>query len=519
MSAYNRRVFLSEVGQSVFAATLGYTAAVELGLTTAVADDSAPLRLSFGPREPLIQLLQETPPDRLLPLLVEKLRAGVELRELVAAGALANARSFGGEDYVGFHTFMALAPAWQMAAELPANEAALPVLKVLYRNTARIHERGDAGLEVLGPLLAADKPEEVSAERLREAVRQHDLPRAERLLAAAAQRSPEEAYNAILPAVADGVEVHRTVLAYRAWDLLDLVGREHACTMLRQSLHYAVHNCNASYDEQYAEVRSLLPKVLDTYKLERIEAGTRAADDDWLASMCQLFLTATPEQAADAVAAALAEGLSGDSVAEAIALAANQLVLRDPGRTESNARPNKPVGSVHGDSIGVHASDAANAWRNIAAVSNRHNRAASLVLSGWAVARDRGLSWGQKLYDEPQPDAAHLKQIDTRDAAMLLTALDDAIRQQDQARACALVHVYGHAAHDPQPLRALLLRYAVSQDGALHAEKYFRTATQEFDRTRPRFRWRQMVALARVTASEAGQPAPGMDEARRLLAV
>ena len=65
----------------------------------------------------------------------------------------------------------------------------------------------------------------------------------------------------------------------------------------------------------------------------------------------------------------------------------------------------------------------------------------------------------------------------------------------------------------------LLLRYAVSEDGALHAEKYYRTVTEEFTTTRPAFRWRQLVALARVTASEFGQPAPGYADACRLLGV
>jgi hypothetical protein len=51
----------------------------------------------------------------------------------------------------------------------------------------------------------------------------------------------------------------------------------------------------------------------------------------------------------------------------------------------------------------------------------------------------------------------------------------------------------------------------------LHAEKYFRTVTEEFNATRPAFRWRQLCALARVTASEYGRPAPGMAEAKELL--
>ena len=86
--------------------------------------------------------MQETPAARLLPQVVERLRGGTELRQIVAAAALANARTFGGEDYVGFHTMMAIAPAFHMTAELPQARRALPVLKVLYRNASRIQAFG-----------------------------------------------------------------------------------------------------------------------------------------------------------------------------------------------------------------------------------------------------------------------------------------------------------------------------------------------------------------------------------------
>ena len=65
----------------------------------------------------------------------------------------------------------------------------------------------------------------------------------------------------------------------------------------------------------------------------------------------------------------------------------------------------------------------------------------------------------------------------------------------------------------------VLRKYAVSEDGALHAEKYYRTVAEEFAATRPAFRWRHLVGLARVTASEYGYPAPGHAEARRLVGV
>src|SRR5262249_57383034 len=89
--------------------------------------------LWVGDREPLVTLMQDTPADKLLPILVDKLKAGTDLKTLVAAGALANARAFGGGDYNGFHNFMALMPSYQMACELAEERRPLPVLKGLYR--------------------------------------------------------------------------------------------------------------------------------------------------------------------------------------------------------------------------------------------------------------------------------------------------------------------------------------------------------------------------------------------------
>ena len=165
-----RRDFLADVGRGMLVAGVGPALAADLGLASAFADEP-PGTLSFGPMEPLVSLMQDTPADQLLPVLVAKMKEGTDLRTLVAAAALANARTFGGQDYTGFHAFMALAPSYQMAAELPEERRALPVLKVLYRNTNRIQECGGRKREVLHPVAAADLPRgRPGGEVLREAV-------------------------------------------------------------------------------------------------------------------------------------------------------------------------------------------------------------------------------------------------------------------------------------------------------------------------------------------------------------
>jgi hypothetical protein len=518
MGYRNRREFLTDVGRGTLAASFGVGLAADLGLAPARAD--APDRLTFGPLEPLVGLMQDTPPDKLQPLLVQKFRDGTDLRDLVAAAALANARTFGGEDYTGYHTLMALAPAFHMSREMPAEQRALPVLKVIYRNANRIQERGVKAGEVLHPVAPGVLPDgRPGGELLREAVRKGDMAGAEKTFAALAGGSPADAFAALLVAVEDALDVHRVVLPYRAWCLLDIVGPEHAHTLLRQSVRYCVKEESPRLADRYAEVRAILPKVLDKHHLTSGPNGTRSVDDAWVDGMSDTIFRSTPSQAAEAAAGALAEGIDPAAVGEAISLAANQLVLRDAGRPPTQIAPGKPVGSVHGDSIGVHACDSANAWRGMARVGGPRQAAACLILGAYQVALDRGERGGNFLEWKPRPWAEHKNAVTATDQAGLLRDANAAIRANDQARACAVIARIGEMNLPSRPVFDLLLRYAVSEEGALHAEKYYRTVSEEFAASRPAFRWRQLAALARVTASEYGQPAAGQADARRLIGV
>ncbi|MGE3317644.1 MAG: hypothetical protein AB7O26_21240, partial [Planctomycetaceae bacterium] len=340
---------------------------------------------------------------------------------------------------------------------------------------------------------------------------------AEQTFAQLAANSPEQAFNELLIAVQEESEVHRIVLPYRAWDLLDIVGREHAHTLLRQSVRYCVDNESPKYRANCRAGADELPKLFDQYKLAGKTPGKKQPDGNWVDSLARTIFESEPARAADAVAAALAEGISPELVGEAMSLAANQLVLRDRGRTAEQARPGKPVGSVHGDSIGVHACDSANAWRNMARVSNSRNTIASLILGSYQVAFDRA-RWGESFLKwQPYPTDEHRELVKMSSAPDLLRKAEESIRANDQARAVAVVARYSELNQPHEPVFQLLLKFAISEDGSLHAEKYFRTASEEFAATRPEFRWRQLMALARVTASEFGNPAPGYQQALQLL--
>src|SRR5439155_11461964 len=114
-------------------------------------------------------------------------------------------------------------------------------------------------------------------ELLRDAVHRKDLNDAEQTFAALAQLGPDDALNHLLHTVQDQTEVHRVVLPYRAWDLLDLIGKEQAHTLLRQSVHYCVKAESWSHSTKCDEPRSLLPKLLEQYHLLERTPGSRVA--------------------------------------------------------------------------------------------------------------------------------------------------------------------------------------------------------------------------------------------------
>ena len=514
----SRRDFIRDVSAGVVAASIGPSLAADLGFSTAFASQGTD-RLSFGTLEPLVVMMQETAAAQLLPRVVERMRNGTSLRDIVAATALANARTFGGEEYVGFHTLMAIPPAFYMASELPEERRALPVLKVIHRNTSRIHEFGGGpNREVLHPVQPASLPSGAGPDALRQAVRRANVNEAEATFAALVNGNADAALNNVLHVVEDGAEVHRVVLPYRAWDLSGIIGRDHAYTLLRQSLRYCLNSERPNQLPYNSAIRNLIPRLLDQYQLMSRPIGTRTADDRWVEQMSETIFRGSPEQAADAAAAALAEGFDPAVIAEAVSLAVNQLVLRDNGRPQAEG-PNKPAGSIHGDGIGVHACDSANAWRNLSRASNQRNKVVCCILGAWQAARDRAQRGGTFLTWQPYPREEARELVRNIEVNRLLPALEDAVRNRDQVRASATAHRYLESNQPVRPMWDLLLRFAISEDGALHGEKFYRTCTEEYAITRPAFRNRHLIALARVTASAFGYAAPGYADSCNLLGV
>ncbi|MBL8896689.1 MAG: hypothetical protein JNM84_03635 [Planctomycetes bacterium] len=487
----SRRQFLSGVGTACAGTAIGvgFARGAGLGAWLGLAE---PERLRFGALDPLVDLVQATEADALLPLLVAKLRAGLTLQELVAATALANARAFGGTHYDGYHCLMALPPSLAMSMRLPAPMAALPVLKVVHRTARTFGSADKHDADALTPAESADA--------------------GERTLAQHAAASAVRAHRELQELVRAHADVHRVVLAWRAYDLLRLTGEAHASTLLRLPLRFCL-DADAKQAQQGRPphaIRAAVPAAMERHGLTERARGTRAAEDAWIERTAEGIYAADASAGAELAAGALAEGFDPEDVGRAISLAATFLLLRDAGRTR--AEDGKPLGSVHGASVGVHASDAANAWRNLARAAD-DRLAFETLLAG--AAHTAGQSAGRlpAAFDHEAP-ATQLASPDE-----LLQHLDRCVQEKDQVGAAATARRYDALGHEPDRLFAALLPRFVAHDGALHAEKIFGTALEEHASARRAHRGHHLAALARVAASSEGFPAPGVAAARELLSI
>jgi len=513
MAPTSRREFLFDsVGRGMLVAGLGAALVHELGFSTAFADEG-PDELRLGEYGALVDLLQSTPAEKLQPVLVKMLEAGgTDLRTLIAAAALANAETFGGQDYVGFHAAMAFLPAWNMASFLPAERRPLPILKVLYRNTDQIQKQGGASKKTLRALRAAEHAAESDVgSKIRDAARKGDMDGAERRFSSLAKAPLEDAFNALQPVVQDDVDVHRFVFAHRVYGLARFLGKEHAYDLLRQCVRYCADNERGRISRNSAEppIRTLLPKLLDEKKLAGRALGKRDPGDAWVDETSRAIYLGPPARAAEAVAAALAEGIDPEVVGEAISLASNRLVL------------GQGKGRTHGASSGVHSSDATNAWRNMARVAEPRFAISGLIVAAYhSAAHDPFTS-------DPCPTADQLAGVKATTPEALLDEAANAVRANDQGRAAAAIAIYDERGFPAEKVLERMLSFTVSEDGRLHGEKYFQTVQEEYRTIRPAFRGRQLVGLARVTASAYGYDvsdrpgfrAPGYEEACRLLGV
>ena len=295
-----------------------------------------------------------------------------------------------------------------------------------------------------------------------------------------ANASPQDAFNALQPAVQDDINVHRFVFAHRTYGLVGLLGNEYAHTLLRQSVRQMVdfeleHKRHNHPDNP---IRVLLPQLLDQYKL----------------------VGKTPGKTDPGDAAVDASGTRRSTTAHR---------LGPPMRS----RPHWPMGSIrkwsakqfrwrricsccdkgadrwrtHGDSAGVHSSDATNAFRNMARNTDTKHAVSGLIVAAYHSASHAPFA------GESYP----LENIASCDQGDRCGRSAGRVRRRGQGQRsgprCSRDSDLWREGLPGRGVFQTLIKYTISEDGRLHGEKYFHTVGEEYRTTRPAFRWRQIT--------------------------
>ena len=345
MNGHSRRRFLADVGRGMLVASVGTSLANDLGSRRLGAlSRQAPPRLDFGKLEPLVALMQETPPDKLHADPRRKARRGHR------ASHARRRRGAGQRPHLWRRGLCRLPLVHGPGPGLSDGASELPTEQARCQcSRCSIATRTAFRPLAAGQMKCCTRSRPPSCRPIRammllqQATRQADLKLAEQTFAALARGPIGEAFN------------HLAVLHRRR-------GRCASCRALVAGLVDArfdrpgiCPDAAAAIGPLLREFRAGMKKHNGTAPAVRTVLRSCSINTSWCnrplataarktagsTTMGRLIASASREQAADAVAAALAEGIAAEDVGAAISLAANELVLRDPGRAEAMGHAGK----------------------------------------------------------------------------------------------------------------------------------------------------------------------------------
>jgi hypothetical protein len=290
----------------------------------------SPEVVRFSPEmEPVVRWIEDTPRDRVLQVAAEKLKAGLSFRQLLGGLFLAGIRNIKPRP-VGFkfHAVMVMNSAHQLALDAPQHDRLLPFFWALDNFKSSQLQDEKEGNWVLSPVKESAVP---SPERAR------------KLFAEAMDRWDDEAADVAVSGLcraAGSGEIaealwrygardwqnigHKIIFAAQSFRILDTIGWQHAEPVLRSLVYGLLNGGQGETSATYAANDRLAAQIRPDWSAGKPDSAAAAATLDALRQ-------ATPNEAAQAAADALNRGVAASSVWDGVMLAANELLMRQPG--------------------------------------------------------------------------------------------------------------------------------------------------------------------------------------------
>src|SRR5947208_2786310 len=435
--------------------------------------------------EPLVQFVEETPPDRIVAATHEKLAAGTSVKEMLLASGLAVVRSSDlppGHHGGPLHPLAGLHAVRHIAARLPGEYAMLPVIQNVAVANKHIHS------PAMGPFILADaKPVsekddvEATLQSFRYAVSRGVYNACDHYFLYLLERlSPMQVLEELLQVAIpkNQLDDHYFLFPVFTWRALEYFGWEYARFIGRAPVRYITRPTDPTSLEE-------IDRLIDKHGLLERELRAKTGDDETAAitaladeiGRCSKF-TEVPEM----LAQALGDGVSLEGAGEGLSVGG--YLLRQPElsvRTKLRALLMWHTGPEVRMAQRMLAPDIQPEPERVAALPF-HTQDELLGEIEQLIGR---LPVGERL------PAANL-------ASWCST---DEVKQ-----AAALAQQYADRAYAPEALITLLGKIACRDNFTeMHALKHHQATYEEFHATRPSLRWRHLVAAVQAAAISHGR--------------
>jgi hypothetical protein len=428
--------------------------------------------------EPLVQFIEETPPSEIIDQTLAKLRAGVPIKTMLTASALAVTRSSDlppGHHGGPLHPLVGLHALHNLVERLEGENRFLPVLQHIALSNKHIHH------PAMGPYALLDF---------------------EPVDAGGVEATKEAFFTAVNRGESNAAD-HYFIFPAFTWRAIEWLGQEYRSTLMRPAVRYVTRYPIAP---GVPEIEALL----DEYQLLTRPLRQQTGDDETPAigrlgeaiGQCNIFAD-IPVM----LAKALADGLSLEGAGEALSIGAAGLFLR----------------SLTGNPMDVHLHTSINLRRYLMRLEGLSLRNKLLILLLWHTGPEVR-STQRRLALSPQPDPAAVAALPYRTQDELLDAISENIQQQPpidwatvanlgQLRAAPEVKIpvnlaqqYVNFGYDATALMARLAAIVCHDNFTeMHAFKHHQAVVEEFYATCEPWRWSHLVAGVQAAAISFGK--------------
>jgi hypothetical protein len=460
--------------------------------------------------EPLVQFVEETPPERIVAATHDKLAAGTSVKEMLLASALAVVRSSDlppGHHGGPLHPIAGLHAVRHIAARLPREYAMLPVIQNVAMANKHIHS------PAMGPYLMAEAEPvsekndvEATLEAFRTAYGRGVYNACDHYFLYLLDHLPPMQMLELLLEVGvpkNLLDDHYFLFPVFTWRALEYFGWEWAKYIGRSPVRYITR---PTLPTSLGEVDALIHK----YELLERDLRTETGEDETAAvaaladeiGRCSKFA-----QVPEMLAGALANGLSLEGVGEGLSVGGSTLFLR----------------SQTGNPMDVHINTGANTRRYLLRQPELSRRIKLQALLVWHTGPEVMMAQ-RMLAPTIQPEEERVAALRFRTQEALLKDIEAVIgalpvgerlpaasvatwiATDEVKHVAALAQQYANAGYAAEPLITMLGKIACRDSfSEMHAYKHHQATYEEFHATRPSLRWRHLVAAVQAAAISHGR--------------